>query len=49
MGNEVICFLHFVVGQDRPSAIGFDFLLSFDILLTVHLNIFILILTNLMH
>ena len=26
-----------------------DFFFSFDILLTVHLNIFILILTNLMH
>ena len=36
MGTKVICFLHFVfrnentrfVGQDRPSVIGFDFLLS---------------------
>jgi len=37
MGNEIVCFLHFVrlqkwntkfMGQDRPNVIGFDFLLS---------------------
>ena len=45
----IVAFRNFQTRQIRISTIFFQLFLFFDILLTVHPNIFILILTNLMY
>ena len=47
--SEVTAPTEQCMGKDLEGAAAIYHCISFDILLTVHLNIFILILTNLMH